>query len=126
MAKKSKTYRPPGRDGSTIASRRLPLWTSTPVNLSLFQDLRSFHPAGPSRPLFTFRPNAARVVAKAPAPSRSGRMRFSHPGLSFAAPDSVLVCVRRSRRKEVLFAKNKAGKRGQKRPRRNYWSSISC
>lgn len=46
--------------------------------------------------------------------------------LAFEAPAETVVCVRRSRRKEVLFAKNKAGKRGQRRPRRTAWSDVKC
>lgn len=45
----------------------------------------------------------------------------------FAAPQSVVMCVRRHRRREVLHAFGKAGKRGRKgRYRRNMWSSVKC
>lgn len=46
--------------------------------------------------------------------------------LVFAEPDRVVVCVRRQRRKEVLFAKKRAGKSGLRKPRFNWMSKISC
>lgn len=46
--------------------------------------------------------------------------------IAFSAPAETLVCVRRRRRKEVLFAKKHTGKGGQKRPRWNRWSSTKC
>lgn len=47
--------------------------------------------------------------------------------LRFAIPQKVALCIRRKRRKEVIFATNKAGA-GVKRknPRRNFWSEIKC
>lgn len=47
--------------------------------------------------------------------------------LNFVAPKYVVHCVRRHRRKEVLFALGKTGKGAkQKRRRRNMWSSVRC
>lgn len=46
--------------------------------------------------------------------------------LSFNAPKRLELCIRRAIRKEVMHAKKKAGKVGQKRPNRNFWSAISC
>lgn len=46
---------------------------------------------------------------------------------SFKIPQQVAVCVRRKRRKEVLFASGKAGRKNHtKHVRRNPSSSISC
>lgn len=45
---------------------------------------------------------------------------------AFEEPRKVLICIRRQSRKEVLFAKRKAGRGGMRPPRRNAWSSISC
>lgn len=127
---KSRTSRQAGRDHSSIARRSLPRLTPyrlvSPAPLTLYQDLRTYHPEGPFRPLFSSPRPAARIVGKALKSSRTRWGEGPHPGLTFAAPNKVLLCVRRKRRKEVMFAKNKAGKRGQRKPRRNYWSSISC
>lgn len=45
--------------------------------------------------------------------------------LGFDVPSSVLVCVRRKQRRQVLFAKGKNG-RGNRRPRWNATSHIWC
>lgn len=117
-----RTSRPAGRDPSPIARQSLPRWTSIPVNLQLFEDRRTFHPQGFTRPVFTTQRPAGRIVQKWHPRSRLKGVAQ----LSFAIPEKVTLCVRRKRRKEVLFAKKKAGKTGQRKPRRNYWSSISC
>lgn len=45
----------------------------------------------------------------------------------FAQPASVVLCVRRGQRREVLHALGKAGTRGPKGPyRRSMWSSVKC
>lgn len=51
----------------------------------------------------------------------SRRVGFSHPW-------QVIVCIRRRRRREVLFALNKGGRGGNKRRhvRRNFWSEVRC
>lgn len=46
--------------------------------------------------------------------------------ISFPHPESVLVCVRRRRRRETLFASGKAGKGRLRRPKWNAWSHVSC
>jgi len=46
--------------------------------------------------------------------------------IAFSAPAETLVCIRRKRRKQVLFAKRKTGKGGQRRPRRSRWSDVKC
>lgn len=51
----------------------------------------------------------------------SRRVGFQHPW-------QVMICVRRRRRREVIFAFGKAGsgKRKQNKPRRNFWSEVRC
>lgn len=46
--------------------------------------------------------------------------------LGFSLPRRIEACIRRSVRKEVIHAKRHAGKGGQKKPIRNFWSAISC
>lgn len=130
MAKKSS--KSGGRGHSPTASLvRLPRLAVSPVNLALFEDRRSFHPAGPYRPAFSLPRSAARVVGSTgitrSALNGAKARTLSPHTLTFQAPDRVVLCVRRKRRKEVLFAKGVGGsKKRQRKPRRNYWSSISC
>jgi len=51
----------------------------------------------------------------------SRRVGWQHPW-------QVMICVRRKRRKEVMFAIGKAGAGGgmQRPPRRNFWSEVRC
>jgi len=51
----------------------------------------------------------------------SRRVGFQHPW-------QVIICVRRKRRREVMFAIGKAGsgQKRQRRPRRNEWSEVRC
>lgn len=121
MSRKSNGSR--GRDAFPIASGLFgaaPLTRVSPVDLSIFEDRRTFHPAGPFRPVFAAPKSAAAVRPKQPSPG------MRSVGFRFAAPERVVICSRRSTRKEVLFAMRKAGKTGQRKPKRNYWSSISC
>lgn len=115
--KKSKT-----RDVRTITNdtlRSLPNRSPLPFDLSVIEDLRQFHPRPDlvsPRPLLTF-----------PKPRVVARQAYKKPTvLGFDVPANVLVCVRRKMRKEVLHAFNKAGKGGQKRPRRNRFSDLRC
>lgn len=128
------------RDVSTIAKAAvissrpaLPLKSlSRPrLNLLPFEDRRSYHPLQAYAPPATLGYRSARrIVERHPLAKRKVRPGVSYtPGrsvLAFAVPDKVAVCVRRARRREVMFASGRAGKRGQRRPRRNYWSSVAC
>lgn len=120
MARKSK--RPGTRDSSLTLTTSL---RSRPVgyDLSKFEPFSdSFDPVRPAR-LFS---GVTAQVGVADAPKkRDGRSQVPSQ-LTFQAPADTVVCIRRRRRKEVLFAKNKAGKRGQKRPRRTAWSDVKC
>lgn len=139
MAKRSNSKsrnRQTRRDIPRIAKTRvLPPSTirfSPTLPLTLFEDRRQWHPMVDHRPALTFtsRPHTLRAVEKKPTQRQS---KYGLPALSqtkatiaFGLPDKVLVCVRRKRRKEVIFAKNKAGRSGQRKPRRNWLSAISC
>jgi len=83
------------------------------MTLSELSDRRRWHPQ-PNH----MRHHGLRV-------DRSGKRSLS-PFVGFQAPERVLVCVRRKRRREVMFAKGGAGRRRMRRPRRNYWSDVRC
>lgn len=108
---------------TTRVARAVPL--SHP--LSLIQDFRTFDPAPASRPVFRLDGAKSSIVA---APNKNGRtirsrsLLPSHVG--FADAPNVIVCVRRKRRREVLFAKRKTRKGAGSRRRRNQFSNIRC
>lgn len=93
-------------------------------------DLRAYNPQpAQNRPAYRFSGRPARVVATVnenPSQLLSRPRAVSLSGLSFSVPSSVSVCVSRGTRKEVLHATGKAGKIGQRKPRRTPNSSISC
>lgn len=123
MARSSKSSR---RDTFDIASDQLladPDSSRSGRELLDLEDRRSFYP-GVYRPAARLR---GRVFLSMPKASVfSPRKRMFSPVISFRAPDGVLICVRRHRRREVLFAKKRAGRGGMRKPRRNLFSSISC
>lgn len=121
------------RDGSIIANRGLSVFRQQPLlpfdmsQLRPIEDRRTFHPQGETRSARSFRSAHHRLVARPEAPSVLVQRPY-HVGhaVAFDAPRDVLVCVRRQSRREVLHALRKTGKTGQKRPRRSFFSSISC
>lgn len=95
--------------------------------IQLIEDLRTFHPAPAERPARLFSGVTATVGLADQPQKKKGTRRSRVPvQLAFTAPQQTLVCVRRRRRKEVLFAKNKTGKRGQRRARWSKWSDTKC
>lgn len=77
-------------------------------------------------------PRAIRLSSARPALSSSMRISgkkpaFFSPVISFAHPQTVVQCVRRKQRREVLLATGKAAKGARARfRRRNTWSNVSC
>lgn len=98
--------------------------------LSEIEDRRRYDPSGGTSPARSVsRPQHTLVLPQPKNPDRLGnRVRNSQlpSGVAFQSPEKVLVCIRRKMRKEVLHALKKAGKTGQKRPRRSYYSDIHC
>lgn len=97
----------------------------------LLSDRRLFHP-DPVTPVYSPRKSQRRIV-EVPNVSRSGRkaVRSSKRSrgfkFSFAVPRKVELCVRRHRRREVLFAMRRTGKGSRAvRRRRNYYSGVTC
>lgn len=120
-----------GRRGitQTTANQRLPTlspsrqWDLEDYLLSI-EDRRTSHPDGPVR---APRSTQAFHVSYKTAPAGRNSNPWDVPsGIQFEDPSRVLICVRRKQRKEVLHALKKTGKRGQKRPRRGYYSEIHC
>lgn len=102
--------------------------------LQVIEDRRLFHPLRAYSPSKRVSGSPARIVVADRLPTKRQtasahhrRIRSQTKGvLTFAEPRETLVCIRRQRRKEVLFASGGAGKRNKRRPRRNAFSSISC
>lgn len=132
MAKSKNRNRSTGRDISTIASdpfTALPLLSPMqPFTLSEFEDRRLFTPEQEFTVPSSFS-GITRVVVSEPRPAgrSAGRPTLYQPNrFMFDAPDRVVMCVRRERRREVLFAKRKHGRNGGRRYRRNMFSDVSC
>lgn len=138
---KNKRQRRERRDFTTshaISNHRLPLPVAFQP-LRVIEDRRTWHPEGPRRPARSFNSSRHRLKAAPSSIQRTAQVpsgRFANPlkiwdtpathQVAFERPQSVLVCVRRKIREQVLHALNKTGKRGQKRPRFSYYSSIKC
>lgn len=92
-----------------------------PVDLSVFEDRRMFHPDPLPRAISVRRKADADVVVKKVVPFR----RLPHQ-LSFRVPDYVAMCIRRKVRREVIHALRleKRGAGGAKR--RNEFSNVEC
>lgn len=99
-----------------------PVVAAAPRDLRRVEDRRRFHPAKSLRSPRGVHGGPARLTART-EPSRPGRLPYA---VNFLVPKKTVVCIRRQRRKEVLFAKRKAGKRGQRRSRRNFFSEVRC
>lgn len=123
------------RDAFVIAKRpRLPRLLSALVFHS-GEDLRRHVPQKAFRPLRSV--SGAAVYPRVRfrylprnQPSYGDPYRFGSRSRSlsfdFVLPRHAVVCARRRIRKEVMFARNKAGRRGQRRPRRSSRSSLVC
>lgn len=113
---------------SLTTLRSAPIRIRPITRLTEIQDLRNFDFSPATRPAKLFSGSNATVgfVPNVNKPARGKRAKTFQAQLAFNAPAETLVCVRRSRRKEVLFAKKKTGKRGQRKPRRNTWSNYKC
>lgn len=100
-------------------------------------DRREYHPLGRARPpvklngvprvrLQAKRKPVATVKPSFVAGDVNGAVADSLRGVQFEDARRVAICVRRRRRREVMFAIKKAGKIGQRPPRRNFYSEVSC
>lgn len=126
-----------GRDNSSpIANGTLSRPTVTPSSVHLIevQDRRTYHPEAAARPPLSTSGTRTRLKAVSPLPKPKTQKAYRAPVLrtvphqiGFRAPESVLVCVRRKIRKEVLHALRKTGfGKRHRRPRRTRHSNIRC
>lgn len=126
-----------GRETHSFTNQRLPLdkygyFKKQAFPLSEIEDRRRFHPEGSRRPATTFRSLPARLKVRN-LPLQKGTpytgqqiSEFPTYQLGFINPSRVLVCVRRSVRKQVLFATGFSGRNGGRRYRLTENSRISC
>lgn len=127
------------RDTNAIANDPLSsLLSSGPALSPLLEveDARAWHP-DPEQGALTIGGRFARVVVHSrPVVARANTIfsPSSYPvgfqvpvGVRFESPFKVVTCLRRKIRREIMFARNKAGKGVRKRrPRRSWRSNVSC
>lgn len=101
----------------------------TKSDLTAISDRRRFHPDGEARPAPSFKKSRHRLTERSynrPKAGKKYKTQSFVTKIGFEEPEKVLVCVRRKIREEVLHAFKKTGRRGQKRKKFNFYSSISC
>jgi hypothetical protein len=123
-----------GRDVKTITNQRLPhiseLLSPLPARQAIYRppvlaplpDNRRFYPRRfrHIRPTLTIRGERAAIRSTV-------NRRNLYVQKSFDVPREVLTCVRRSQRKEVMFATGRAGRKlNYRNVRRTRDSQISC
>jgi len=67
----------------------------------------------------------APISVEVPKAPRQAPSRVPYQ-IAFQAPAQTLVCVRRRTRQQVLHAKRKTGKGGQRKSRWRKWSTVRC
>lgn len=137
MARKRRANAQQRRGAYVTTNRRLP---SVPVarltpaltQLQSIEDRRRYHPERAYRPALTYSGVPTSIAHQRPVrdsqrPSRARSVVVpTRAVVAFHAPERVVVCARRQARREVLHALRKTGRVGQRRPRRNWQSKISC
>lgn len=104
-----------------------PIVHVAPSPLTVVEDRRQAHPLAFFAPAKQIDGTQGhQLVPKRPA--KRGRSNVVPVRVQFAAPERVVLCVRRKRRKEVLHALKKTGRGGgrQRRRRRTWFSDVSC
>lgn len=126
----------PHRESRSFTSRRLVRQSRPSRRLAVIEDRRLYHPDRFTRPARSFTNRTHRLAVDQPRrvsepPGLHGRAKkrrrraLSFARIKFEDP-KTLICVRRRRRREVLFAKGVGGGRVSRRRRTNEFSSISC
>lgn len=129
---KQSNYMKKGRDILTsIAKRSLPLShyyderfrvNKKGVTSREVEDRRTFQPLRDFRNPRTKIGGTSRLTVK----NTKSEPLYPPSQMSFIEPHKVLLCARRSIRRQVLHAKKIAGGTGFRSPRYNIWSSVSC
>lgn len=120
----SKRMRAASAKSYSFANPRLLRRFVPPRFVTAVEDRRTYHPLGVFRPAATLGDLRARTVVPRAARKAS---RFVVPsGLRFMVPERVAICARRKVRKEVMHALGRAGSGGMRKPRRKWFSAISC
>lgn len=138
MAKKTK-YKNTARRGNLTPTANLRLPRLLPRSMSVARglpDRRNYHPDGMMAPLAVTSRLSSKLVhgvsrgstkkSNRNVPRYGGFKTFTPSSVAFKAPSRVVLCVKRQQRKEVIHAIGKAGRSGQRKPRRNQWSDVSC
>lgn len=127
MARRSRSRsQAPSLQRSDVVAVRLPVRPRLTA-LQALEDRRRWHPERAFRPALSFREKRPRIVARDVRRSNQWTDRTLPSRLHFALPKSVAICIRRKERREVIFAKRKAGKGSRARRRlRNWFSNIIC
>lgn len=133
MARRSRS-KPGARRGISISTANRGLHSLPPIRplvvsprkpvLQLVEDRRLFHPlryAVPARSMY----RRADTKLTVPFVDNSHKVQRLPSTVQFAVPRNVAICIRRKRRKEVLFAKGVGGSRVS-RPKRNEFSDVRC
>lgn len=132
----------PSLTGDPLSDLLSPAAPASPIvsavaPLQEVEDLRSWHP-DPAQGALTIGGRFARVVVhKRPLVARANTLfsaraypvGFQVPvGVRFESPLKVVTCLRRKIRREVIFAKKKAGFGARRRhhSRRSWRSNVSC
>lgn len=129
------------RDIRNIANHKLPTdhlpkTSNIPYGIKNYEDRRQYHPDSFYKTPTTLTETLKfRVPTYTPAQnvnllkkSKYTPFKTFSPTneIAFGTPEKTLICIRRNIRKQVLHALNKTGKTGQRRPKWNYNSKISC
>jgi hypothetical protein len=90
-------------------------------------DYRTYHPEGAFRPPLRVYGQPARWREQ-PTKQRSriGKVKLAPGHMVFTQPKTVMVCVRRKTRRNVLFAKGFNGRKHLRKGRLNANSRIKC
>lgn len=118
-----------------VRRSRRTTWSSKvsipPIDLSLFEDNRQWSPDTYSRTTRRLggvpaRLSVSNAVSTSGRPGKHRSYFFPSPTVTFQRPGSVVLCIRRHVRRQVLHAFSIAGKKGLNPPRRTAASNISC
>lgn len=95
-------------------------------NNRFVEDRRRYNPNKNYQPQTRSGSTARIVTTVTPAKQSNRTTTLNRLQARFAAPERVMICVRRKQRREVIHALKLSGKSGQRRPTRSRYSNINC